>query len=837
MKKRKELFLAMLIIMTAILGSVLCVRHYGMGIESYYEEQLEDVPSIMQEICWLEDGTIVEQSFASSASYIGGVNLILLGTEEESEGILCIQLCDDEGNVLSQNDEKLCEIEAGQFYFVQFQDMIDVSDYEKLMIRIYVEENDVVPGLITVSTSMDVQDSISCSVNGEMKPYNLAITYLYGKWQYVGYEGKSNGAKEVMAASVILIVLVSFGVIYLVYNIKNIDVKTIIRACKNPENFKQILYILWFFVIFLAAAAFSKLRNNKNVPIGVYLYIILVAGITGYYFRQRVRVGYKNRPNIFNKILQDKGLLIVILLSTLIRIPLFVNIQLWDGSIYYGTLQRICKNFEYEFAYIWETFRLCGHYSIVYTLFVSIGEFLLPDNMTGVLLVLLVLTDAALICIYKMLKEYWLNLSQKEAFIGTMLVSVCPLFLGLFSNVSLDSLLVIFAVFLFYAEYKKQMIMKVVWLISIMLTKETGLVIAGGYLLAHIFAHLRNTIKYKKKDKVKYFFSDFHVICAIGGVILVCFYTIKQNGLFTWFGMNQKTDSNLFTEYLKMLSESVPFVLQKIKILFVMNFEWIPTLMIIVCIIYCILNHREMPSFSGQISFLGTLGIFILLNCYLLRYVLGRYHMYSAVMIWILAYIILFKTFGNLLKSKIGFGVSVIVIVLLVIQNFYFVDPLTNLAFERYDTGKGKMISTEFHGGNFSETFVNNFRYTYLYGLIDIMLEESEFDGETQIIIPLVKDTLVMHEFTGYDVNKKRRVFNANPDGENVVEIKRASLEEILEGNMEDIPERGVMYFLPYMNCDEEENVKKAEQFYEVGERREISNWGGSLVYYVLEPK
>ena len=278
----------------------------------------------------------------------------------------------------------------------------------------------------------------------------------------------------------------------------------------------------------------------------------------------------------------------MVLLSTLIRIPLFVNIQLWDGSIYYGALQSVCSNFEFTLAYIWNSFRLVGHYAIAFTLFTSIGEFLLPDNMTGVLIVILVLTDAALICVYKMLREYWLNLSQKEAIIGVMLVSVCPLFLGLFSNVSLDSLLVVFAVFLFYAEYKEQTIMKVVWLISIMMTKETGLVIAGGYLLAHILVHLWNTIKYEGRNKIQFFLSDFHVLCAAGGVALVCLYTIKQNGLFTWFGMNQKTDSNLIAEYVDMLSESIPFIWQKLKILFVLNFEWIPVLIIVFCIIYCI---------------------------------------------------------------------------------------------------------------------------------------------------------------------------------------------------------------------------------------------------------
>ncbi|MDD6071295.1 MAG: hypothetical protein PUC12_10870, partial [Clostridiales bacterium] len=699
------------------------------------------------------------------------------------------------------------------------------------------EANNAVPGLLTVDPSMDVRDSIICSVNGKSISNNLAITYLYGKWKYVGYEWKNNGKKEALAASILLIILCSFAIIYLISHAKKIDLRGVAKSWGSCDNLKQTLYIFWFFVFFIGAAAISKIRDNEHAPLGVYVYVAFVVGITGFYLYLKRRGGYKKKENTLYRLLQDKGLLTVLLFSTLVRVPLFLHIQLWDGLIYYGELQRVCSNFEYTLSYIWENFRLCGHYSIIYTFFASIGEFLFPNNMTGVLMVMLVLTDAALVCIYKMLRGYWLNLSQVEAAIGTMLVSVCPLFLGLFSNVSLEHLLFVFTVFLFYAEYRKQTIMKVVWLVSIMMTKETGLVIVGGYLLAHILAHLWDTIKYKGRDKLQYFLFDFHVLCAAGGMVLVCLYTIRQNGLFVWFGMNQRTGGNLITEYLENLPGKMPFIMHKIKILFVLHFEWIPVLIIVLCIIFRILKRQKMSIFHGKLSFMGALGIFVLLNFYLIGYTLGRYHIFSAVMIWLLAYIILLKTFRNFLKNKIGFGSTVAVIALLVIQNFYYIDPLTNLMFDCFDTGKGKMVSTEIGGGNLGDAFANNFRHTYLYGLIDAMLEESEYDEETQIVIPTERDYLYFHAYTGYNKDEKRRVFDVLPDEENVIRISCVCLPDVLSLEQDKMPERGVMYFLPFIKCDEREVVAQVERFYKVSERREISNWGGTLSYYILERK
>ncbi|WP_286080070.1 hypothetical protein [Parablautia intestinalis] len=837
--KSKKFFFVAIIFIAALICSALCVYHYGMGVYPYYEERFKESDVKDEVIYWLEDGTIVEQLYRAEADYMVGLDLYLAGTGKGAEGTLYIQLCDAEGNLLSQKREQLEEIEPGKCYSIRFLEVVDVSGHENLIIRLFVGENNKAPGMIAALGDTGVQDNISCSVNGERVPDNLAISYLYGKWQYVGYrgQGKTVGDLEVLAASLFLIMTAAFFLVFFTFNRNRFQLGNVLIFFKKRENLKQILAVLWFFGIFLAASAVYKIPRGQHVPAGVYLYIAFVLGATGgfAYQNRKKEEGRIKRRDL--TILHDKGLVLVVLLSTLVRIPLFLHIQAGDGTLYYGAIQNICKDFEYSLGYIWTNFRLYSHYAIAYTFINCIGEFLIPDRMTGVLILTLILMDAALVCIYKMFRGYWVNLSQKQAAIGTMLVSLCPLFLGLFSNVSLDILLPVFTIFLLYAEYKEQTIMKAVWMLTIVLTKETGIVIVGGYLFAHICVHFWETLKREKKDRLYCFLSDFHVACSIGGVILLCLFTIKQNGLFTWMGMSGKSGRSVLDGMAEKVSVFLTFFWRKFSLIFVIHFGWIPTCIIIICLLYRLIKKIKWTAFRGQTSFLGTLGAFVLANFILSNYVLARYHIFSAVMLWVLAFILLFKTFKNCLSNLGGVAISGTVMILMIVQTFFFIDPLTNMAFEQFDTGKGKMISTEMEGGNFSETFITNFRHTYLYGLFDAMLADSNFDADAFIIIAAAEDRMTFYDLTGYDKEEKRRVFCSLPDGEKVVPINRAYLKDIVDGSMEELPERGIIYFMPYIDYDEQEILKMAEPFYEAGERREVSNWGGTMAYYIMKRK
>ena len=84
----KERIFLIAVICMAFVCNVLCVWHYGLGIQPYYEEELEDPGKSVEGVYWLENGTVVEQLYSNSAAYMVGVDLILLETGEGREGTL-----------------------------------------------------------------------------------------------------------------------------------------------------------------------------------------------------------------------------------------------------------------------------------------------------------------------------------------------------------------------------------------------------------------------------------------------------------------------------------------------------------------------------------------------------------------------------------------------------------------------------------------------------------------------------------------------------------------------------------------------------------------------------
>lgn len=75
--------------------------------------------------------------------------------------------------------------------------------------------------------------------------------------------------------------------------------------------------------------------------------------------------------------------------------------------------------------------------------------------------------------------------------------------------------------------------------------------------------------------------------------------------------------------------------------------------------------------------------------------------------------------------------------------------------------------------------------------------------------------------------------------GENpyVAPMQQILLEQIMQNDGGGLAEEAIVYFVPYIEFDEEGCIEKLRNYYQVGERREISNWGGSIVYYALKRK
>lgn len=811
----------------------------GFGIGEH-KSQIEDIP-IHNTIYLLGEGNIIEQRFASDEKYLCGVNLLLVNVSEESQGQIIVQLRDMWGDVIAERKRDLSTISAGIYEYVQFGEIVDIEGNEDLTICIYTENADVVPGVVGVEEDEDTGENIYCWYDYELVEKGLIIGYVYGREEYLGYKYKA-GAKQASVMATVLAVVLN-GVI--IYFINKATLEQMVKPLRNLRNWYQVAMILIFFFAFFSCAAINKTLSGMKIPVFVYFFLagsLFFAVVMSWLFIRRPKSKLRAVRGISRRGYFNREELFIVIVAILCRIPMFTQIQRWDGGIYYAAIMRACSNFDFTVKSVWDNFRLAGHYTLGYAFFMAIGEFLMPGRVIGVLFIALIMTVGALVCVYRLLRFYWSSMSEKQALAVTLLISVVPIFWGLFTNVNIDYFLIIFFIFLVYAEYREWNIMRFFWLMAVVLTKETGLFIIAGYSTAYCIKLWKESEGKSVREKF------FHVLHnSFTKSILICFiilgvYVVKQGSIFAWMGFS----NNGIWELLGDSSiDMLPYMGHKMIQLCTFNFAWIPTTIIVVCCFRRLLMRTKFKeNFEGIISTIGALIAFLLfniLNTFWIASALGRYTIFSVVFTWIFAFIMLFKTFPFWAESPKIYLAMGIISILLVIQNFYYIDPVSNLLFERLDSGRGKILSAEMNYSNYGDTLVNSYRYRYIDQLIDKMLVEAEYCPEMQIVIPYERDFVYVTDDGLYNINwnikKKRRTMVSTKESAYIFPMQQILMDEVRQSNGEGLAAEAIVYFVPYIEFDEDSCIEELRNYYQIGERREISNWGGSITYYALKRK
>ena len=642
------------------------------------------------------------------------------------------------------------------------------------------------------------------------------------------------------------ITLVTLAIVMGIYCKKCFKIAKVKDTICNRKNWYQIGTIVFFVLIFLTSAIINKVKTGMEIPNKIYLTLGILAVVVLGIFFSYVKENHKKKAK---KISFDMGIIMIIIVTILSRIPMFTHIQMWDGAIYYEALQRACANFDFTAASIMNGFRLAGHFTWAYTFFMAMGEFLIPGEVTGVQVIMLVMTTIAFICIYKMFQGYWCKMSKLQAAAMTSLISVIPLICGLFSVINLDYFLFIFFIYLIYAEYKNWEIMRLFWMVCVVLTKETGLFIIAGYSIAYILFRWKECQKVKAKDRLFKLLEDNLVKSVAIALMALCCLVLVQGGLFTWMGIGQKSSEELFANYIRAANGKnlvlfiLSFMVHKTVQVFTMNFTWIPTLFIlyIVCKLW---KEKKQIQLQGMVGVLGALIVFLLFSVFstiLIASTVSRYVIFSAVLLWIVAIVLWFYEYGINLQNRKQRIIVGGLFILLFVQSFVYIDPITNLWFDRLDTGNGKMVSGEKDYNNYGDTFVNNNYYRYIELLIDEMLYEIDYNEEWQIVMPYKRDYIYIPGNgdvfkINWDIENKRRTLS-KAAGKQIIPIDQLELRLMEMWKPEMIKSKAIVYFMPYIECDEKEIFEKLEMYYEIGERQVITNWGGSIIYYELKYK
>lgn len=807
--------------------------------ESY---KVDEIP-IHNTLYLLDRGDNVRQGFQARDELLTGIDVMLVNTSSESSGEIVVQVLDMWGEVVGEGRRPLAEIESGVFTTVPFQVEMNRELNEEFSVCLFTENATVIPGIVIVPDDEDFEDNLLCYYNEDLVgDSGLIVGFNYGYEKFVGYEYQEKNIIWITAAKIAVILLSGIVGVFVVLRFKKEQIQGIFYDIRISS---QLMIIGFLMGGFLFSAVLNKMLTDIPIPIWVYGFIfipLLLYLWTAYLFIKPDGNGKKEKlPRV------DIFVLIIVLICIVTRLPMFSHTQRWDSAVYYSGLHGASVNFDFTFESIWNYFRLASHPTLSYTFFMLIGEFLFPAKVTGVLLVMLFMTAVALVFIYKMFCGYWGHLPRFMAMVFTFVISFIPLFWGTSTYVNVDYTLILFFIYLMYAEYKGQAILMAFWTIALLLNKETGWMIVAGYYMIYLLRQWKKTKGANFGLKVKGIFSNKVVWVILAGLFAVFIYMIFQGGLTGWYGKG--TTSSLFASREAIADKGVlvnafgiypAYIAHRLAQIFVLNFMWIPTVIIIATAVFVIVTHadgwKRIHNISGMI---GALAMFVLFSVVYITAALSRYTIFSTVIVWLLALLLLYYVWGPVIsKVKIA-GACAFLALLMVIQNFVYIDPISNAVFDRLDAGKGKILSTDMNSAYYGDTLVNSYRYSYLDKLLDKMLAEAGYNENKQIVLWSSSEDQSyisrVHAIPlGWDENKGERVLI---DEKAIAEQEMYPLNMVpMEHIQAGLPLSGetILYFLPYYERDEEAYIAALREYYHVSDRKEVSNWGGTLSYYIL---
>lgn len=607
---------------------------------------------------------------------------------------------------------------------------------------------------------------------------------------------------------------------------------------KQNAVWGQLALVAGILTAFCMTALFTTCNTNvRNAPyIAVsVMFAILCAVMLGLAVWNRLKQG---KGKLALPI--DKAFLLVAIVFIVIRLAQFDTLPRWDSETYFAALRKACENYEYDFPSLINNFFLAGHVSLGYALFLAMGYFIWPNAAQGVYAVNLLLSFAGFCCTWGILRHAVKRKTSLQLLLAAFLIWCMPLTLGTFSGISLDYGIMLFLVFLLYSHIKQQYLLMLFWALALATTKETGVICLAGYgvicvLQKFLYQHgsFRDRGLALLKEKAMW------ILLGSGGAFLLMRALQLLFGKSSWgTGISKSGLHNVF-------KWQWDYVLLKLQTFFLLNFYWVLALLMLYCVLasafgkkqrlrYLLLKNEEIC------CAIGAAAAFIVFSCIYLTYNNPRY---NVVVEYILALVCVIFVMWTITEQTVCNLVIGQLCVIMLVQSYYTVDPVTKAVFPKVNTESAfPMVTTGWSGypSLQADITVYNNQYTYLDKAYDKILSNIGYDENTVLImwgsyekgtraaaIQGIRDTYY------WDKKQHKRVME---ESKNTCEIKvlyQTDFKELLQqGN---IPQRAVLICTPHVLDNEWKATSELWQYYSFDSRHVVSvGESGSVIYYRL---
>lgn len=798
------------------------------------------------DILQLSDTIFVNQKFHAKEIYLKSIEFTLENlTDPSGKGCLTATLSDRNNKILWTKDLPYRSIKTGKPVKLKVRQPCEPEGEYRLELR---PSTGTLAGVRMVSHLWQAPEgNDTYTYHGKHKTGGLALCYRYAKYY-----------RKIQILMIWMVCMaVSLTVLYLIYDKE--AAKAIVAASRKIGIWRQVWVILALVSAFQMNAYLSSFVTVKKT-LRVMLPSLCLWIVTGIFTWQLCRLtDWKKCLQRFKKSLtSEKELLGVLGISAILRLLMFGNIPKWDAGEYYYSLGTACKNYEFTFESFFENFRLCTHSNLGFSFMMGIAEFLSPGNPKGVYAWNLVLTLFSLFCVYTLAQECWLQGSKQSAALVTLAVSVTPLFLGTFSYVNVDYVLVLFFVYVLYFAHKREYILLAFSVVLLSQSKETGVVITIGYFGMKILLDFVSE-KGGIIQRAVGCFRKWYVWAAVPAGVMYALQIFKLGGFSSWV---QSADTSEETSVIGWSNTGIncfgfqpAYICYKLKQLLILNFSWLLAAVLaaglVVLLIRTVRCGRKVK-WHRMLELAGAMTAFLLFGILYVTYTLSRYHILFATLLVLLALYVLYQALDGWLDRKIFYRITGLICGLLFIQTFWNIDPLSSDTFEEVSIGSGHtMLFTDFGQGYFGDAFVTNYQYNWIDKAYNRMLKEMDYDTRQSLI--LTRRQLLGTHLNGnpgyYDVQwdpvKKKRVISRR----NQSRLKDIQVDAVTRPfsqlpfsyvayHVPDaIRQQSALVFLPYYEEEEEKYLELYENYCYAAPVQEAQAYGGSISWYPLLKK
>lgn len=539
-----------------------------------------------------------------------------------------------------------------------------------------------------------------------------------------------------------------------------------------------------------------------------------------------------------NKLIMGGFVLIIMLVFLLLSTNIFTTWFRSDSEIYY---QGICRSVENlrngEFSF--SDLGIAGHMSYGYSIFVFLGQLLLPSQGIGIRLVNLLLAMVTIGVFYKILTKMFPKMDSWARLGFTAAFAFSPMLLGMIGEIHSDFPVLCFFVWLVYFYISKRQIACLFAGFLLCFSKETGVIYYCSFFAG---CFLYRLVKNENKNWFKKIFDEFS---AYEWMLLIPADLFLVRAIYSggWGGKaltaNASDVSSVSGGRINSFYFSWHYIGLKLREIFVMNFAWL--LFIPLLLFFVALCRKKLLSLSAKKEWLIGTGVsmcvFLLFNISYFTYAHYRYIQLFLFFYLILAVFLLEKSCGNVWFKR---GFSILLSIVFLVESFVTVDPMTFLAFRNIDVGNGKVVTTnefatnmddvlilddkdvDLETGQFMDAGVYNREYLGFEKVLEEALRDIDYDLTKAIVFPAIYRNKIEYTLLGYiGAHDPWNLYWNSETGNITYDVEQTWLQwlDISKGIPEAVPTYRELWYLKLPYQGEWYEEKNLDQFEVLEER------------------